>query len=389
MSFIETASEYMKRWFGNKDEIYLSQCIDLLADTCYKQIALQKATNLIAGCLTNTEIKTYEKKKEVKKKLYYALNISPNLNYNKYQFFYKLTDKLIKEQEVLIVQSDNQFFVADSFAKDKMTFVNTKFTNIVIDDYKLKETLYSDNVFYFSLANERLKGIVNSIDENYSKLINIMKNSYVQNRLRKIIVNFDTTNNLQNGEDNDLQNLIDSLMKPFIEGERNILTLPKGISLESLDNKNSNNNNTTIEEIKETGKEILEYIALILNIPLDIFYGNKAELKEQTKLYMTTGFKPVATMIQTEFTRKLYSVRQFIEGNYLKLDLNTTEYINVINEADGLDKLFRIGFKHNYIRDKLGEEEIDEEWANKSYITKNYMSIEGGEEIDEQNKAIN
>lgn len=386
MSFIDTASERIRRWFGGKDEIYLSQCIDLIADTCYKEIGLQKAINIIAGSLVNTEIKTYEKKKAVKKKLYYALNISPNINYNKYQFYYKLIDNLIRDQEALIVQSDNQFFVADSFLKDKLTFLNTRFHDIVIDEYKLKETLYSDNVFYFSYANEKLKKIVNSIDENYSKIINLMKNSFVQDRLRKIIVNIDTTGNMKDEKENNMQTLIDGLIKPFVEGERNVLTLPKGLKLDSLEEKKSKI--TSIEEIKEAGKEIIEEIALILNIPIDLLYASKAELKDQIKWYMTSGFKPIATMIQTEYTRKLYSIRQFIEGSYIKLDLSTAEYINPINEADGLDKMFRIGFTHDYLREKLGEEPTNEKWANKPYVTKNYMNVEGGEETDEQNKTV-
>lgn len=383
MSFIETANDYIHKWFSKKDIICLSECIDLINDTCYKELALQKVISLIAGSFVSTKFRTYEKHNEVQKNLYYKLNIAPNMNQNKYDFYYKFINTLIRNQEALMFELNGDLFIADDFDIHKLALKNYWFDKVVLDDYPLKDKFYMNEVMYFSLNNEKIKGLINSINNNYSRILTSLENAYVRNKLRKIIVDMDTSTTLRDGEDNRTQNIINDLIKPFVEGNRNVLTLPRGIKLVNLDEK-ANKQSDSMSELTDAGKEIFEKIALIFNIPVDLLYGNKNELDEQEKMYMTHAFKPYAEMFNSEVNKKTYYKSQILNGTYMKMDLVTTEFINWLKHSDALDKSFRIGFSHNTLLDKLGEEKLNEEWANKSYVTKNYMSVEGGEEEYEE-----
>lgn len=217
MGFVEAASNYMKKWFNKNDTICLSQCIDLIAENCYKELALRKVVSMLSGSLTNTEFRTYEKNIEVKKNIYYAFNISPNINSNKYDFCYNLIDKLIRDKEVLVVLINDQFFIADSFNKQEYALKDYVFYDIRMKNYDLTDKLYMKDVFYFRLNDEKIAGLINSINDNYSRIFALAQNSYVQNKLRKVIVNFDSTFNMRDMGENELQKLIDELVKPFVE----------------------------------------------------------------------------------------------------------------------------------------------------------------------------
>ena len=66
-----------------------------------------------------------------------------------------------------------------------------------------------------------------------------------------------------------------------------------------------------------------------------------------------------------------------MKGNYLKIDTKAIKHIDLLSVSTAIDKLIGSGsFCINDIREAIGEEPIDEDWARQHFITKNYETVE-------------
>ena len=90
----------------------------ILDQLAFKELALYIGISYIANTLSKCEFKTYENGKEVKNKLYYMLNVSPNPNQNSSQFINKFIENYYYKGHALIVPHGNHIFCADNFDVD-------------------------------------------------------------------------------------------------------------------------------------------------------------------------------------------------------------------------------------------------------------------------------
>lgn len=131
--------------------------------------------------------------------------------------------------------------------------------------------------------------------------------------------------------------------------------------------------------------EIFSIVGIAFNIPEGIIKGNLAEVGEQTKNLLTFGgIDTIAKLYENEINRKMYGENAYREGSKVKVDTSRVEHINIFDVASSLDVLTRIGFSHNDLLRIIGEETINEKWANEHYMTKNYQKQEGGKSNEEQ-----
>ena len=373
-------------FFGRKDKIYLNECIciDTVQEIVYKEWALNSAINLIAKAISNCEFKTYTKNQETKADNYYLFNIEPNPNQNASEFWIKYIYKLIMDNEVLVIQHDNYFYIADSFEKTDKTLKKSVFYNVTFKQENANENLIlnkrfsSDDVIYTKLNNESITNIVDDLYSSYGLFLAKALENYNLQRGIKGILKIGGLFSQKFEDSQKMQEYIKKKFENYFKSANAVLPLEDG--LEFTEKSQTANTNMNTEEVIKSIDEVLNQVCVALNIPKGIIKGDLAEIKEQTNNFLTYCIDPIANMISNEFNRKYFKKEQYLQGTYLKVDTSTIEHINIFDVSNSLDVLMRIGFSNNELRTKIKEPKLNEKWADEHYITKNYSNAEGGDE---------
>ena len=118
-----------------------------LSELYLRELAFLTCVNKIANALSKCEFKTYIRGEEKKESEYYRWNVSPNRNQNATTFMNKLISELYKNNEALVVEVNNQIFVADSFQKEIRALTDYRFTGVTVDNYTF-QTHFINQMYY-------------------------------------------------------------------------------------------------------------------------------------------------------------------------------------------------------------------------------------------------
>ena len=71
------------------------------------------------------------------------------------------------------------------------------------------------------------------------------------------------------------------------------------------------------------------------------------------------------------------------DSTCIKGDVSRIKPINIFEKADNIYKLLGCGYTHNEIRERTGDDIVDDPEANKRFFTKNNSEIVEGGEIND------
>lgn len=357
---------------GDMTEVTMEEIMGVAGDIYVRELAFWACVNVVANAVSKCEFKTYIKGKETKGAEYYLWNFEPNKNQNSSQFMKKWIYKLFRENEVLIVENGGQLLIADSFSVKEYALFENIFSGVRIGDYTFNKSFKQSEVLYYKLAEKDMWKISAGIYSGYKKLLEYGMKSYQKSRGRRGTLKVETM--AYNMDKEKYKNLINKDFKNFFESENGIMPLFDGYNYTELDGKTYNNDST--RDIRAMIDDVTDFTARAFGIPAALVNGTSGTENAVEQL-LTFVIDPLTDMLEEEIVRKRYGKRGIEEGTYLTIYTNCIKHIDLLSVSTSIDKLISSGvFCVNDILKMCNENTIDEEWANKHFITKNYSSIE-------------
>ena len=166
-------------------------------------------------------------------------------------------------------------------------------------------------------------------------------------------------------------------------------------NLEDSSRENTDKEEVVYVNLNNNGLVDKVYAVNIFNSKNIVDYGDYSEVRNMNTndvLNYSNG-----KIVTTNSSDKLYyegvlenaeipwniDISYYLNGERIKINKLNMKYFDILESSTSMDKLFSNGYSHNEINEFIGLPRIEEEWADKHYITKNYqnaeLALEGGE----------
>ncbi len=363
--------------------------IELAQEYALRELAFESCVNMIANALGKCEFKTYRSGKEIQGREYYTWNIEPNPNQNSTVFLHKLINMLYRENEALVISSIGPggmeyLNVADSFTQlHTYPVKENQYQNVVVGDKSYPRIFPESEVLHLRLNNKDIKSVLDVMYNTYSKMIAASEKAFGYDFGQHWKVHLD---HIQQGDEEfskQFTQMMENQIKPFMKSENGVLPEYNGYDWQNL----SSGSRGTSRDIRALHDDIFDFTAKAFHIPTVLLSGEVAGTADAISRWLTVCIDPLSDQLQEEINRKRYGYSAWKNGDYLRIDTSTLIHFDMFAQANNIDKLVSSGvFTVNMILKAAGLPPVDEEWADKHFITKNYAAIddvlklaEGGE----------
>lgn len=366
-------------FFGEKLKFEMDDFCYRVQGVSVKELAIESAINLIANTLCTSEFRCYNRGKETRQDNYYTWNIRPNKNQNSTEFIKELVSKLIKYNEALVINIDNEFFVADSFCAEKYVMKKNKYTDVYVDNMKFNKIFYEEDVFYFKLNNKNMANIIYSLAADYEELLKYSSTTYKRSNARRGVLNIPTSYPQTEKASEELNKLIKNNFKNFFESENGaVLPLTNGVTYQDLTN-NTYKNGSDSRDIRTLIDDTFDFVAIGFGIPPAMLKGGNvtSDVREQ---FIISCINPIKELMQDEMNSKYFTKEEYLEKSYINIDTSKSSIGSIAAAAQAIELLTRNGV--NTLDDNLrllGREPINTEDSNKRLMTLNLTEQKGGE----------
>lgn len=342
----------------------------------YKMLAIHIAASYIANALSKCEFKVYEEGKKVKNETWYKLNVSPNRNQNGSQFWNKVFMKMLTDPNgALVIVTNGQLYVADSFEIDMHPFTGHIFTSIVVDQLSIFKSYHADEVFWLRLEDENVVKFINGMYEDYGKAISYAMKSFLKKNSQKYKLKVAADKIGDKTFNEYYEETLKDQLKNFISAENAVYPERRGYSLEEF--KNESKTKDSAEDVLNLRKDIFQVAGQAYKIPQAMMDGNINNIEDVVSAFLTFAVEPVAHVPDDEINRKMFGHEKIKAGSYVKIDTSQIPYVSILKNATGASSLIANTIcQPEEIRELFRLDDKDEEILKTFFVTKNNSKAE-------------
>ncbi|MGE9856372.1 phage portal protein [Bacillus sp. AF62] len=365
--------------------------VDMFIDTAnrvhMKRLAIDTCISFLGRTISQSEFRVKNGEVFEKNELYYRLNVRPNKNMTASTFWEKFIQKLVYDNECLVIQADDgDLLIADDFEHNEYAVFEDTFMNVTVKDYQFKRSFKQSEVIHLRYRNDKLSPLIDGLFADYGDLFGRILSSQKRKNQIRGTVDMDMIGAKTQEQVDKLQKFIDDMYQAI--GKKDIAIVPQQKGIEYKEVYNGSANGPSVEEINKVTNGFLNQVAMAMGISTALIYGEMADVEKQTKNYMNFTVKPLLKKISDEVNVKFFEMNEYLEGQ--RVEVKSISYQTIFELAESIDKLISSGaFKGNEVRLEAGYEVSDDPNLNKHYITKNYAEMNAGEGGENTNDGEN
>lgn len=346
-----------------------------------KTYALFTVIDFIATLMSQVEFYTYLNGDRIKGLEYYRLNVKPNVNQNAAEFWHEFWTKLLFDQEVLVLEINDQLILADAFYHHPEYAIREDvFENVSRGDFVFNKKFRSNEVFYIRYSSNDINNAVTDVMNLYSGLISHANKIYQLSGGEKGILSINSAATGPEDFEKKYGSWINRRFREYYKSDNAVMPLFRGMTYTS---RYVDGSSDSVADVRTLLNEALNDYCNAYKLPYVLLRGEVAGIDEAMKLLMTACIDPLARKLEKEINAKEFSPEEFVRENYVKIHTGRVKHIDVLESATNFDKLFADGWSHNDLLDLVDRARIQEEWADRHYVTKNYANVETMEEMGE------
>lgn len=374
------------------------------------EYALQLCIDKIANALSLADFETYDQGQLKEGVIWWRFNYEPNQNQTQNEFLAGVIEAMVRSPDgALVINHNGEFLLAESFEVVSRAFKPNIYKNVVVaGGLQLSMVFEEEDVLRFTMNNSKIKGYLDDLYGQYGQLIMGAIRNYNRGNALKLGLNIGTLfdqkfgakvmDQTEDGEDITeadviLDEMYEKRFAAVLSDKDSITPLEQGLEISSLVQTSANTKSgaVTTRDIADVIGDVINYAADAFSIPRGIMRGDVADAEAMRDNFVNFGVRPWADVIETEVNRKLYGGTMVAAGTKFKIQTNTILVYSAEKFANSAEALFRIGtYSTNDVRRKLGEERIDEDWADQRYVSLNYARADGSSSaISEKGEDMN